>query len=153
MVPAPPCTTTIAWLSLKLRADPRRDEIMTAAPNPIGVSGLAKTNSGVEFYLIEVTPEEGALAEEAEELLRGVLRAGDPGFTYEGRIFVAVAADVRGAGHATRRMLRAIRKRAIPLRTRLAQEPLPEALWQAAYRVVSGDIAIVPRAPSEQHRR
>lgn len=126
---------------------------MTPVLNPTGVSGLAKTNSGIEFYLVEVTPEEGALVEEAEELIRGVVRTGDAVFTYEGRIFVAVAADVRGAGHATRRMLRAIRNKAIPLRTRLAQEPLPEALWQAAYRVVSGDVAIVPRAPSEQHRR
>jgi hypothetical protein len=114
---------------------------------------LAKTNSGVEFYLVEVTPEKGALVEEAEDLIRGVVRTGDAVFTYEGRIFVAVAADVRGAGHATRRMLRAIRNRAIPFRIRLAQEPLPEALWQAAYRVVSGDIAIVPRASSEQRPR
>ena len=118
-----------------------------------GVSGLAKTNSGIEFYLVEVTPEQGAHPEEAEELLRGVVRAGDAVFKFEGRIFVAIAADVRGTGHATRRMLRAIRSRSLPLRTRLAQEPLPEALWQAAYRVVSGDISISPRLPSEQHRR
>ena len=114
---------------------------------------MAKTNSGIEFYLVEVTPEEGALVEEAEQVLRAVVRAGDAVFTYEGRVFVALAADVRGAGHATRRMLRSIRNHALPLRTRLAQEPLPEALWQAAYRVVSGDIAIAPRTPSEQPRR
>jgi hypothetical protein len=124
---------------------------MTAASEQ-GIRVLGKTNSGVEFYLVEVTPEEGALVEEAEQLLRAVVRSGDAVFTYEGRIFVALVGDVRGAGHATRRMLRSIRNHALPLRTRLVHEPLPEALWQAAYRVVSGDIEIAPRESSEQRR-
>jgi hypothetical protein len=113
---------------------------------------LAKTESEVEFYLVEVRPESGAHAEEVEELLRGTIRKGDAVFSFEGHLYVALSGDVRGAGHATRRILRLIRGSALPVRTRLVEEPFPENLSLVAHRVVSGEIRISQRPPRQEKK-
>jgi hypothetical protein len=111
---------------------------------------LAKTESGVEFYLVEATPDPGVHIEEAEELLKSTLRKGDATFSFEGRVYIALPGDVRGAGHATRRILRLIRNSAIPIRTRLIEEPWSENLSVAAFKVVSGEVPIWQRAARDQ---
>ncbi len=113
---------------------------------------MAKTESGVEFYLVETRPEGGAHIEEVEELLRSTIRKGDAVFAFEGRLYVALPGDVRGAGHATRRILRLIRNAALPVRTRLVEEPFPENLSVAAYRVVSGEVQIYQRPPRQEKK-
>lgn len=105
---------------------------------------MAKTNSGIEFYLVEVTAAPDRI-ERIEEVLRKVVRRGDGVFALEGRLYLAFAADVRGSGNATRRMLHVLREQGLEAKTRLVQEPFTEDLWDAAARIVVGEVAVTPR--------
>ena len=113
---------------------------------------MAKTESGVEFYLVEMRPDSGAHLEEVEDLLRRTVRKGDGVFTFEGHLYIALPGDVRGAGHATRRILRHVRNAALPVRTRLVEEPFPENLSVVANRVATGEIQIYQRPPQREKK-
>lgn len=113
---------------------------------------MAQTEAGIEFYLVETRPDADAHIEEVEDLLRKTVRSGDAVFAFEGRLYVAFPGDVRGAGHATRRILRLIRNAALPVRTRLVQEPFPEDLSEAAHQIVSGEIRISQRPPKLERK-
>lgn len=110
---------------------------------------MAKTNSGIEFYLAEVTPTgDGAELEEIEEVLRKAVRGGDALFQFEGRLYLALAADLRGAAQAIRRLLKVIRDKALGARMRMAPEPFAESLWNVAARIVTGEVAVSRRVAS-----
>lgn len=113
---------------------------------------MAKTESGVEFYLVEMKPDTGIHIEEVEDLLRHTVRKGDGVFSFEGHLYVALPGDVRGAGHATRRILRHVRTAALPVRTRLVEEPFPENLSVVALRVVTGEVQIYQRPPRQDRK-
>lgn len=114
---------------------------------------MAKTNTGIEFYIAEVTPTgDGAQVEEIEEALRKAVRNGDAVFQFEGRLYIALAADLRGAAQALRRLLKVIRDKALGARMRMAQEPFAENLWNVAARIVTGEVAVSHRMSSEDEQ-
>lgn len=110
---------------------------------------MAKTNSGIEFYIAEVTPaDDGAKLEEIQEALRQGVRGGDALFEFEGRLYLALAADLRGAAQAVRRLLKLTRDKALGARVRMAPEPFAETLWNVAARIVTGEVAVSRRMGS-----
>jgi hypothetical protein len=113
---------------------------------------MAKTDSGVEFHLVQIIPRREASIDEGSERLKREIRAGDAAFASEGHMFLALATDVRGVGQAVRRLLRLIRKHELPLRARLTLEPLPEDLRDVAQRVISEEIVVSRRAESGADR-
>lgn len=110
---------------------------------------MARTDNGTEFYLVEVTSDLfPTKMDEVETLLARSVREGDGVFRLGGKLFIAFAADVRGSAQGTRRLLMAAREHGFDVRIRLAPEPLPEALWEVAATVATGQVTVLPRIAS-----
>jgi hypothetical protein len=111
---------------------------------------LAKTASGMEFYLVEATPSANVDSSEVEGLLRRNVRNGDPVFCAEGHVYVAFPADVHGAACATRRLLIMMRHGRLQVQTRLVPEPSSSPQATAVDRLASGEIPMSIRPPRDR---
>lgn len=107
---------------------------------------MAKTKFGVEFFLIEVTPEsERSSLEEIQRALKKSVRYGDGVFIAHERLYLAIVADVRGSAQAARRLMRVLRDLGHEVRTKLIPEPFPDVVRGVAGRVISGEVWVEPR--------
>lgn len=83
-------------------------------------------SNGVEFFLIEITPEnELADPTEVENMVASALRGGDVTFNWGGRLFAAVAGPMPDASSATKRITSLLQARGIKTSVRALSESLP----------------------------
>lgn len=110
---------------------------------------MARTYSGIEFYLVELVGETADL-HEIEPVLRDIVREGDGVFRQEDRLFAALVGEVTGAAQAARRLIRALRARDLPVKVRLVAEPFPPPIGKAAALVITGRVRMLERDSSHQ---
>lgn len=108
---------------------------------------MARTHSGLEFYLVEIVGEPDALGD-AQLALEDMVREGDAVFRSDNRLFVAFIGEVTGAGQAARRLLRRLRERGLSVKVRLVAEPFPPLLAKVAAMVITGQIRATERDSS-----
>lgn len=107
---------------------------------------MATTEKGTEFYIVEATPRaDDADVDKLEEVLRSSVRTGDGVFRWEGRVLVAVAGEVTGAGTVARRFMQIAKKGGIDTKIALVKEPFPKPMHMAALEVILGRVELNPR--------
>lgn len=112
---------------------------------------MAKTEDGLEFYVVVAKPDDETDPDELELALRRAVRQGDGVFRQGGSLYVALPGDVTGAGAAARRLMALVRKEGIETKIYLVAEPFPEEVQTAASEVILGHVKVKTRqeAPGE----
>lgn len=110
---------------------------------------MARGSWGDEFYLAEVTvgPDSMEVAE-AAGVVRGLIRSTDGLVQHDGHLYVVFPGSVHGAAEGTRRLIKTLFERRLPLRVTLAGEPWPPGLAGLAAIVAEGRVRLASRARS-----
>lgn len=107
---------------------------------------MAKTAEGIEFYLVQVSPNDPALtSRQLATDLESVIRRGDGVFVDDGKVYIVLAAEVPGAAIATKRLMRTLKKKELHVKVRLLPEPFAPRLWKVSSRVISGGVPVAGR--------
>lgn len=108
---------------------------------------MAKTIQGIEFFLLAVTPAEGAehSLSDLRDTAKALIRSGDAVIEFQGNIYIAVATDVQGASKAARRLLQTCRSKGIEAKVRLLPEPYTEEIIQVTGTIIQHDVPLYMR--------